>query len=356
MPVKRVSNSTEHCYRDYKQSQQRGGGNMAIPSIIVFEEIKRDGFNEKPRKNAFGELIIGYGHKLVGSSLFFSKILAVKISKKKLKKYEALEIQRKEAKAFKQKKRTESLIQNIEEEILSDTISITEKEAEDLLMSDILAHYDYLSVYSKAFRHLRSECKNGIMYRENQLSVYNKSFREASVELVLTPMTSKLSDSEAALIRLDVLVYLFHMIGRARFFNMANVFEYICVNNYMDASAYMLGHKWGELLKEKAVICALRMKHGRIIRDVFFDCPMEEESQKRYRKKKVEDTYNEETAFLDGDYDSDELDCDSDELGYDNDELGYDNEPVYLEDFINNVDFYSGENRENNFKGNRVYA
>lgn len=249
---------------------------MSIPSIIVFEELKKEVFSKVPARNAFGELYIGYGHRLLDSKIFFIK--EASCLKKNISNHMDYE--------------KESLI-------FAENFCITEEEASALLIKDIMFHYDTLSSYCLAFRRLCNACTSAILHAESQFGVYyreltslnfnhlpsvhiSKPFKRKlkkneKEEKILLPLPNRLSLAESALVRLDVLIFMLHTIGKKRFFAMKKVFESIAVNNFVEAASYMLGYSWGEVLKEKAVICAMRMKYGRIIRDAILDVPDEKE-------------------------------------------------------------------------------
>lgn len=300
---------------------------MTIPSMILLEEIKNQGFSPYVKRNVFGELYIGYGHKLHTENLLA------------------------DSSAYTDKKIRKAM----EKKLLASTSFISQEEAENLLTQDIITHYETLSKASSAFRHLKNACKCATIFPKSQLGVHyshlerlrpafsasqkrNKEMNSGREEVGIkkikqkaesvaevfrsytssssgyifplstssstikgkvlhtentdlvahidNPLPLNISHSEAALIRLDVLIYLLHHLGLERFLNMKKVFENICVNNYLDAGSYMLSYPWSAKLKDKAVRCALRMKYGRIVRDPIKDSQVNfEEDQKLQRSE-----------------------------------------------------------------------
>jgi len=142
---------------------------MSIPSAVLVEEIKEQGFSVLPEENAFGEICIGYGHRIMDNPDLLSShdsdlAHAIKLYNGNgfydLNNGELVDYQK-----------------NLHEMILSCEFRIDRTKAEELLLGDILNCFDELSRESSAFRHLLNLCGNGYLLPKTQMSVHYEKLK-----------------------------------------------------------------------------------------------------------------------------------------------------------------------------------
>lgn len=162
---------------------------MSIPSAVLVEEIKQRGFSAVPIENVFGEILIGYGHRIMNNPDLLSEYdsdlaHAIKLYDGNgffdLRSGELIDYQK-----------------NLKEKVLSCGFSIDRMKAEELLTDDIINVFEELGRESSAFRHLLNSCGNGYLLPETQMSCYYSKLKKDS-HITQNNNTASVSNSSQA--------------------------------------------------------------------------------------------------------------------------------------------------------------
>ena len=146
---------------------------MSIPSVILVEEIKQKGFSKVPFENVFGEICIGYGHRILSNPDLLNSYdrdlaHAIKLYDGNgfydLKDGVITDYQKK-----------------LQQKLLDCGFRIDEEKAQELLIHDISNNFEELTQKSSAFRHLINSCGgDGYLLANTQMSVYYNKLKTAN--------------------------------------------------------------------------------------------------------------------------------------------------------------------------------
>ncbi len=287
---------------------------MTIPSSVLFCEIKQMGFGSKPYLNEFDEVCIGFGHRLIDDLEFISRFdedLA-----KAIASFNNIELNEVSG----QKKISHQ--QKLNKKLLHSKIEISLEDAETLLQQELISYYTILVEKSSGFRRLINLCHGNLWLGKTQLAKSLEKCKSLELRLIKgktsksnanrnhlskKPNSSNLQNAnyknvntsssssskkrnsfanyeilrmpngvgDAALIRLDTIIHLSHILGIKKLVNMGEVFLALSLDDYHSASSFLLTHPYSQTLKSKMVLFARRLRYGFMYCEIDEPLPLE---------------------------------------------------------------------------------
>ncbi len=311
---------------------------MSIPSSVLMSEIKQQGFSAVPYKNELGEICIGFGHRLMqdpqllndydddlaSAVILYDKTGLYEVCKNdneyscidyqdKIEKYVlecGLQIDMETASAF------------LEQDIINYYEVLVQKSSgfrrlinlchnayclPNTQMSKSLEKFEKTKSKKNGLKNVKNPSKGkeilcGNSRQEadffkdtykNDLQQANSSNTNNSFKNMPLSNGSNSSNSsnssktnweilkmpngsgDSALIRIDTLIMLAHILGVERVLKMRSVFASLRLDDYRGAAGYLLSHSNSETLKSKMVLLSRRIHYGIMICDIHDPLPLE---------------------------------------------------------------------------------